>query len=197
MEPPSDGSKWGLSDGTVVNVSFWRIPFAYHMAVMACFNLTHFLTIRTSLWLELGNSEAFWKILAAYTQDVIKCMKRVSVLPPDRAARQEMIKEDLISFNHPNERDKLRQACPGTHCFLGRLWKLQQQQQQRQQQQQQQSESDSASTSMSSANAAARAAAVEIRAAATATATVADAVADTVNPADLVLGQQQQQQQQQ
>ena len=102
--------------------ALWKGPFGYQTAVMSCFSMTKFLFTRQSLWLQLGTSQNFWRMLYSYSRDVIGCMKPVQEITCAQEKRKQLeMRNTIIALNHERYRNRLEIVNPGTHYFLSLL----------------------------------------------------------------------------
>jgi hypothetical protein len=105
----------------VPQVHMWRGAYVYQLAVLSCMTLTHFVTVRNSLWLELGNHDDFWLVLASFTDDVLGCLNLYGESEVIERTQQDKIKRHLISLNHSKYRQVLEKRQPSTHSFMGHM----------------------------------------------------------------------------
>jgi hypothetical protein len=99
----------------------WRGSYVYQLAVLSCMTLTHFVTVRNSLWLELGNHDDFWLALASFTDDVLGCLNLYGESEVNERRQQDKIRRHLISLNHARYRQVLESRQPATHSYMGHM----------------------------------------------------------------------------
>jgi hypothetical protein len=106
-----------LSEGEqYAALTCWRSPYVYQLSVLSCTSLTVFLAHRNTLWIELGNTEVFWKLLKCFTAEVLACLEEE--YNPERLAKQILFRQKVIQLNKPEFRQELEAVKSNTSRFV-------------------------------------------------------------------------------
>lgn len=106
---------------TLDRIDCWQSEFVYKVAVLGCTTLSHFTSYRNLIWMELGNTDRCWRVLAEFSKDVIAAM----VVKKDAAyvRKQEAMIQEIIDMNAAEWREGLKQVSPGSSRLVPVVFK--------------------------------------------------------------------------
>ena len=102
-------------------IDCWQSEYVYKMSVLGCTTLRTFTSYRNKIWMELGNTDRCWRVLAEFSKDVIAAM----VVKKDAAyvRKQEAMIQEIIDLNASEYREGLKQVSPGSSRLVSMVFK--------------------------------------------------------------------------